>query len=49
MSHNLGNMYREDFVNTITQHQELIDRCFWPNSIEAIMDNLRRESDPFAT
>lgn len=27
----------------------MIDRCFYPNSIEAIMDNLRRESHPFAT
>ena len=26
----------------------MIDRCFWPSSVEAIMDNLRRESHPFA-
>ena len=26
----------------------MIDRCFLPNSVEAIMDNLRREDHPFA-
>jgi Enoyl-CoA hydratase/isomerase len=27
----------------------MIDRCFFGNSVEQIMDNLRREKHPFAT
>lgn len=30
------------------QHRQLIDRCFWSNSVEEIMDNLRREDHPIA-
>ena len=30
-------------------HQQLIDRCFFGNSVEEIMDNLRKENHPFAT
>jgi hypothetical protein len=26
----------------------MIDRCFWPSSIEEIMENLRNEDDKFA-
>jgi enoyl-CoA hydratase/carnithine racemase len=26
----------------------LIDRCFWPNTIEEILENLRKEDDKFA-
>ena len=32
----------------MVQHQKLIDRCFWPNTIEEIMDNLRKEDHPIA-
>jgi len=37
-----------DSVNSILKHRKLIDRCFWPDSVEAIMDNLRRETEPIA-
>ena len=30
------------------KHRQMIDRCFWPNTVEEIMENLKRESDPFA-
>ena len=30
------------------KHRQLIDRCFWSNSIEEIMENLRNEDDKFA-
>lgn len=43
-----GHSYSEDAVKTLLQHKEMIDRCFWPNSVEEIMDNLRREAHPFA-
>ena len=26
----------------------MIDRCFWPNTVEEIMENLKMESHPFA-
>jgi len=35
-------------TGTVVKHRQLIDRCFYSNSLEEIMDNLRRESDPFA-
>ena len=44
----LGNKYEEEIVNTLLKHRELIDRCFWPSSIEEIMENLRNEDDKFA-
>ena len=31
-----------------TRHRELIDRCFYPNTVEEIMDNLSKETHPFA-
>ena len=31
-----------------TMHMQLIDRCFYSNSVEEIMRNLRRENHPFA-
>lgn len=37
-----------DQLEAILKHRELIDRCFWPNSVEEIMDNLRRDTDPYA-
>ena len=43
-----GHGYSEDAVKTLLQHKEMIDRCFWSNSVEEIMDNLRREAHPFA-
>ena len=29
-------------------HKELIDRCFYPSTVQEIMENLRKESHPFA-
>ena len=29
-------------------HSQLIDRCFYSNSVEEIMENLKKETDPFA-
>ena len=26
----------------------MIDRCFWPNSVEEIINNLNKETHPFA-
>jgi len=43
-----GHEYSEDAVRTLTKHAQMIDRCFWPNSVEEIMDNLRKESHPYA-
>lgn len=43
-----GHEYRENLVKSLLKHKQLIDRCFWPNSVEEIMDNLRRETDPIA-
>lgn len=43
-----GHVYADDVVRSLLQHQQLIDRCFWSNSIEEIMENLKRESHPFA-
>jgi hypothetical protein len=44
----LGDKYQEEIVNTLLKHRQLIDRCFWSNSIEEIMENLRNEDDKFA-
>lgn len=38
----------DNAVHTLLKHKQLIDRCFYPNSVEEIMENLRREVDPFA-
>jgi hypothetical protein len=35
-------------TGTVVKHRQLIDRCFYSNSLEEIMDNLRKETDPFA-
>ena len=43
-----GDEYTEDLVKSLLQHQQLIDRCFWPDSVEHIMENLRRETSPIA-
>ena len=43
-----GHIYAEDTVRTLLQHRQLIDRCFRADTVEEIMDNLRRESHPFA-
>jgi len=43
-----GHVYAEDVVKSLLQHQQLIDRCFWPDSVEEIMENLKREDHPFA-
>lgn len=48
MQQRTGQEWTDDPVKTLLQHDEMIDRCFWPNSVEEIMDNLRRETHPFA-
>lgn len=42
------NNFSFDAVKTLMQHRQMIDRCFWPSSIEEIMKNLQRENTPFA-
>ena len=42
-----GNEYPRD-PNTFIKHVDLINRCFYPNSVEEITDLLRREASPFA-
>ena len=37
-----------DQLESLLKHSQMIDRCFWPNTVEEIMDNLKRETDPFA-
>ena len=46
--HKVGDEFERDLANTILKHRKMIDRCFLPNSVEAIMENLRREDHPFA-
>ena len=48
LSIHAGHGYDFDAVKSLLQHQEMIDRCFYPNSVEEIMENLRREEHPFA-
>ena len=43
----IGNQFSE-FNGFACNHQELIDRCFYSNSVEEIMENLRKENSPFA-
>lgn len=43
-----GQAYKEDLVKSLLKHRQLIDRCFWPDSVEEIMENLKRETDPIA-
>lgn len=48
MKMNTGGDYCEDLVKSLLKHSKLIDRCFWPDNVQDIMENLRRETDPFA-
>ena len=48
LERHLGNEYDRDIAHSILKHREMIDRCFLPNSVEAIMENLRQEQHPFA-
>ena len=48
LSAHAGHSYAEDAVKSLLQHSEMIDRCFWPDSVEEIMENLKRETHPFA-
>ena len=48
LSIHAGHSYNEDAVKSLLKHQEMIDRCFYPNSVEEIMENLRKEEHPFA-
>jgi len=43
-----GHIYANNSIQTLLQHREMIDRCFWHNSIEDIQDALKRETHPFA-
>ena len=43
-----GHIYAKDTHKSIVQHAQMIDRCFWPDSVEQIMDLLRKETHPFA-
>jgi hypothetical protein len=43
-----GHMYTNNSVHTLLQHTEMIDRCFWHNSLEEIIEALNRETHPFA-
>ena len=43
-----GHSYTKESVQSILNHREMIDRCFWPNSVEEIINNLNKETHPFA-
>jgi hypothetical protein len=36
------------FTGHAYHHRQLIDRCFYSNNVEEIMENLRKENHPFA-
>ena len=44
----LNDVYDLDANTTVMQHRQLIDRCFRHNSVEQIIQSLRRETHPFA-
>lgn len=43
-----GHEFPTDPQRSFIKNVEIINRCFYPNSIEAIIDNLKREESPFA-
>lgn len=43
-----GHEFDEDLVKSLLKHRKLIDRCFWPDNVNEIMDNLKRETEPIA-
>ena len=43
-----GEMFDKETLKSLLIHQQLIDRCFYPDSVEEIMSNLREETHPFA-
>lgn len=43
----VGHQYAADKTVAV-QHSQMIGRCFYANSIEEIMENLRKEGSPFA-
>ena len=45
---NAGHLYVGETAKSLMQHRQLIDRCFWHDSVEEIMESLSRESHPFA-
>jgi|TARA_B110000285_G_C15086946_1_gene596762 enoyl-CoA hydratase len=45
---NAGHVYAGETAKSLTLHREMIDRCFWHDSVEEIMGSLRREAHPFA-
>ncbi len=47
LSSHLGQEFPHS-ASTAFQHRKLIDRCFFSNSVEEIMANLKKESHPFA-
>jgi hypothetical protein len=43
----IGQRYPED-QGVASNHRELIDRCFRHNSVEEVMESLKKEEHPFA-
>lgn len=43
----IGQRYPEDEGNSVN-YKEMVDRCFWHNSVEEIMEALKKENHPFA-
>lgn len=43
-----GEVFNANIDRSMLKHAQLIDRCFWHNSVEDIMEALRKEADPFA-
>ena len=43
----LDHWYHKD-VHVAIRHKTIIDRCFYPRSVEEIMQNLKKEPHPFA-
>lgn len=48
VSDQVGENSTSHFHKSILNHQQMIDRCFLFDSVEEIMEALRRESHPFA-
>jgi hypothetical protein len=43
-----GDVYEGNAVQTVLKHKQMISRCFYHDSVEEILDTLKREQDPFA-
>jgi len=42
-----GDEYNKD-TNKYVRHTEAMNRCFYPSTVEEIMENLKKENTPFA-